>query len=362
MTLPEAMRPITHAGTAHVYEASHRLLACCLFLVAVSTAFSQEPMQRFHAVHRAMGTEFSLDLFASSQTQADEMFGMAFDEIDRLDDLLSNYKASSELSRISREAAGQAVVTDAETFRFLDRSQYWSKASGGAFDITVGPLLRTWGLFDHGGHIPSDKELAEARERVGWEKVELDSAAHSVHFSGGHALELDPGSIGKGFAVDSVVSLLRGQGVQNAFLSAGSSTLYGLGAPPGKSGWPVSIPNPEHPDEPTNILLHNTSLSTGACTEKFFVYEGHRYCHIFDPRTGRPVEGTLQTTVLSPSATDSDALSTVVFVLPPNDSQRILKNMHDTTALIYESASGETSPQPACVAIHMKVAHCTLLP
>lgn len=331
-----------------------------LFLVAAFAmrVEGQAALSRFHDVHRAMGTEFALDLYAKDQAEADALFEMAFDEIDRLDDLLSNYKSSSELSRIAHNAGMSPVVTDAETFGFLERSLYWSRVSGGAFDITVGPLLRTWGMFDHGGHVPTDAELNAARADVGWHKVELAPATRSVRFAGGRALELDPGSIGKGFAVDAVVRLLRAEGVQQAFLSAGSSTLYGLGAPPGTQGWPVTIPNPYNAAVPTTLTLRDMSLSTGACTVKFFIRNGHRYCHIFDPRSGRPVEGTLQTTVLSPSATDSDALSTVVFVLPPRESARILKGFRDAKALIYRAAP----MNPNCVAIHMKVDRCTLFP
>src|SRR5258708_26724744 len=109
-------------------------------------------------------------------------------------------------------------------------------------------------------------------------------------------MELDPGSIGKGFAVDSVVKILRNLGVSSAFISAGGSTLYAIGAVPGTAGWPVDIPDPTHPGKiAASILLKDTSLSTGACTEKFFIKDGHRYYHIFDPRTMRPLERILQT-------------------------------------------------------------------
>ena len=160
-------------------------------------------------------------------------------------------------------------------------------------------------------------------------------------------MELDPGSIGKGFAVDSVVALLRENGVHAAFISAGGSTLYGLGAPPGTTGWPVEVPDPRTPGSAAiKLFLRDTSLSTGACTEKFFVQNGHRYCHIFDPRTLTPVEGVLQSTVVSPSATDSDALSTVVFVLSPEQSREVLHGLEDTKAIVFLRTHGA----PTCVA------------
>ncbi len=318
--------------------------ACTLSLTA------QPPLQRFHQTHPAMGTIFTIDLNVPDQATAEQDMDLAFDEIDRLEALLSNYRPSSELSRISREAASAPVVTDPETFRFLDRSFYWSRVSDGAFDITVGPLLRAWGFFFHQGRIPSQTELNALRDKIGWRNVALDPETRTVSFTNHQPMELDPGSIGKGFAVDAVANLLRQQGVTSAFISAGGSTLYAIGAVPGTAGWPVDIPDPHRTPakSPASILLNDTSLSTGACTEKFFIKDGHRYCHIFDPRTMRPVEGMLQTTVIDPSATDSDALSTVVFVLDPDASRKRLSPRGPTTqALIFSQRS--SGP---CIAIN----------
>lgn len=310
-----------------------------LFAAATLTAQSARPPESLYTQsHPAMGTVFTIELYAPDTDTADSIMTAAFDEIDRVEALLSNYQPSSELSRISREAGDGPVVTDPETFSFLTRSFYWSRKSHGAFDITVGPLLRAWGFKAKNGHVPTQEEQKSLRDEVGWDKVQLDPNTHSVRFTTRKPMELDPGSIGKGFAVDSVVALLRESGVHAAFISAGGSTLYGLGSPPGEAGWPVEVPDPRTPRSiATTVLLHDTSLSTGACTEKFFIQNGHRYCHIFDPRTLMPVEDVLQSTVITPSATDSDALSTVVFVLPPEQSREVLGRMQATQAILFRS-------------------------
>ena len=303
-----------------------------------------------------MGTEFSLDLYAPDQQTADHVSEQAFEEIDRLEALLSNYRPASELSRIGRGIATRPVITDPETFAFLDRALFWSSESDGAFDITVGPLLRAWGFFAHGGRIPSPAERIVLQSQVGWRHLQLDPANRTVRSTPPQALELDPGSIGKGFAVDHVIAGLREQGITAAFLSAGNSTLYGLGAPPGSSGWPINVPDPHHPGHiAATILLRDTSLSTGACTEKFFIRNGHRFCHIFDPRSGRPVEGVLQTTVIDPSATDSDALSTIAFVLPPESARKLFDQHPGRRALIF----GQPPTRPACVAINWEGNPCS---
>lgn len=286
----------------------------------------------------AMGTVFTIECYMPDRDSADRVLEAAFDEINRIEALLSNYQPTSELSRISRDAVNAPVVTDPETFRFLSRAMYWSRLSDGAFDITVGPLLRSWGFKARQGHVPTGAEQRLLRNQVGWERVTLDSTTHSVRIRANQAMELDPGSIGKGFAVDSVASLLREDGVSAAFISAGGSTLYGLGAPPGQTGWPVQIPDPRRPNTiAQEVRLRDSSLSTGACTEKYFVQNGHRYCHIFDPRTLMPVEGVLQSSVIAPSATDSDALSTVVFVLPPEQTPKVLERQPGTGAILFLS-------------------------
>jgi len=322
-------------------------------------AQSPPALTRFHLSHAAMGTEFTLALYAADQPAAEAEANLAFDEIDRLEDLLSNYKPASELSRISREAGNAPVTTDPETFRFLERSLFWSERSGGAFDITVGPLLKAWGLYQHGGRVPSDAELHALRDTVGWEKIRLSPQDRGVAFTNHRAMDLDPGSIGKGFAVESAVRLLREAGVQSALLSAGGSTLYAIGAPPGEPGWRVRIDDPRFAGTlAATVYLKDTSLSTGACTQKFFIKDGHRYCHIFNPRTMRPVEGVLQTTVISPSATDSDALSTVVFVLPPEASRKLLREFSDTRALLFLGPA----PASGCVAINWQGNPCSARP
>ena len=281
-----------------------------------------------------MGTTYAISLYAHDARSAQDAFDAAFDEIDRVDDLLSNYKPTSELSRINREAAAHEVITDPETFAFLQVAFAWSAKSHGAFDITVGRLLRTWGFFEHHGALPSEEQQRADAAGVGWRHVKLNAADRSVRFVDSNGLELDPGSIGKGYAVDRVVELLRAQHVTRALISAGSSTVYALGAPPSKKGWPVRLPDPRHAGGTLQTLtLTNTSISTGACTEKFFVQNGHRYCHIFDPRTLRPVEDVLLASVISPSATDSDALSTAVFVLSPAESKTMLADRPEIRTL-----------------------------
>ncbi len=305
------------------------LLSCVLppqrTLQAQAGAAPHAPARLYTFSHPAMATTFTLYLYSADVGRASAVSEEVFEEIDRVEQLLSNYRESSELSRINREAAESPVTADPEMMSFLAEAEHWSRASDGAFDITVGRLMKAWGFFLHGGAVPSPAALEAIRAVTGWRKVELDPALRTVRFTAA-GVELDPGGIGKGFAVDAAVRILRADGVRAALLSAGTSTLYGLGAPPGRRGWRVVVPGPLPSRRMLSVAtLRDESLSSADCTQKNFTADGHLYCHIMDPRTLRPVEGRVQVSIVHPSATASDALSNVLFVQPPEQSLRTLR-------------------------------------
>ena len=287
-----------------------------------------------------MGTSFEVYVYAPDHERASELFEAAFDEIERVEQSLSNYRSSSELSRINVIAADAQVVTDPEVFALLKRAFDYSRQSDGAFDVTVGKLMKAWGFFRGAGRYPSNEELARAREQTGWQRVRLDPRARSVFFLT-RGIELDLGGIGKGYALDCVARVLREAGVTAALISSGSSSIYAIGAPPGKAGWPVRVSDPlDRTRILSTILLKDQSLSTSGNYEKFFQLSGRTYCHIMDPGTGRPVEGMLQTSVIAPEATDSDALSTAVFVMGAARSVRLLDNIAGTSAIFVGERKG----------------------
>jgi FAD:protein FMN transferase len=314
-----------------------------LALIAVALLVSSCSAESlFTRVHPAMGTDFTLYIYAPDAATADREAERVFAIVNQLDASLSNYKPQSELSRINHEAADHAVTTDPETFRFLQESLSWSARTDGAFDITVGKLMKAWGFFRSTGHVPSDAELAPVRAETGWKRVVLDPDMRTVRFTS-PGVELDPGGIGKGFAINAAVNALRADGVHAALLSAGSSTIYGLGAPPEGSGWKVRVPDPQHAGAAiSTVMLHDMSLSTANCSEKHFVVSGHLYCHIMDPRTLRPVEGRLQATVISPSATDSDALSNAMFVMGVQGRKQLMRSLPRADAALVVLAGGLT--------------------
>ena len=310
------------------------LIAAILLLVGSETAIGQTSgLQLFSDSRPAMGTIFRIYLYSPDREKAFAQLEAAFYEIERVEEVLSNYRPNSEVSRINRVAGVETVTTDPEVFHLLQRSFEFSRRTHGAFDITVGPLMRAWGFFRASGRYPASAELSQARASTGWDRVKLDTDDRTVRFLS-PGMELDLGGIGKGYAVDQVVSVLRDAGVTSALIDAGSSTLYALGAPPGKNVWKVMVPKPGQRSQPVSeVGLRDTSLSTSGSYEKFFRLNGRTYCHIMDPRTGEPVQGMLQTTVIASTATDSDALSTAMFVMGPTAGRDLLQSMPGTSAI-----------------------------
>jgi len=295
---------------------------------------AQEQSVRYEASHDAMGTEFTVVAYGRDAKYLGEVANEVFAEIDRLDAQMSNYRAESEISALNRDAARRAVIVEPALFALIQDSLRYSRETDGAFDITVGPLMRAWGFFRGQGRVPTHAELAEVLERIGYRHVHLDAERREVRFDR-EGVELDLGGIAKGYAVDRAVEILRENGVTAALVSSGTSSLYALGAPPGEQGWKVNIRDPFEAGRAGDVVwLKNYSLSASGSYERFFTFEGKTYAHIIDPRTGHPVENMLSSAVLAPRATQSDALSTAFFVLGPQAS-RIYLATHPNLAVVF---------------------------
>ena len=261
--------------------------------------------------------------------------GAALDEVDRIDRLMSHYRPDSPLSRLNREAASGPVAVEPELLAFLDVCLRWSRESDGAFDVTVGPLMKAWGFFRDEGRVPGKEELAAVLQVVGYRHVALDRAAGTVQFDR-PGVELDLGGIGKGYAVDRVVDLLRRRGIASALVNLGGSSVYGLGAPPGREAWEIGIQDPTSPAKTAlAVTLRDRALSVSGGYARSFEKDGVTYAHIMDPRTGTPVQGILSVAVLTEGATDGDALDNVLFVQGLDRARSFLERYRSTEALFF---------------------------
>src|SRR5262245_28422035 len=304
---------IRHFSPCHLVALS----LCVWFSVANASpgrALSHQT-GRYEDSRVSMGCLYAVVVYGRDLVRLRQAAAAALDEVDRIDRLMSNYKNDSELSRVNREAAKAPVKVDPELFDFIAECLRYSRESEGAFDITVGPLMKAWGFFRGEGRMPSEAELAEARSRVGYRRVILNQKDGTIFFDRA-GVELDLGGIAKGYAADRAVAVLKRYGVTSALLSAGGSTIYALGSPPGKPAWEIEVQDPVERDKiATRVRLKDRALSVSGSYEKFFELNGARYSHVMDPRTGRPVQGVLSVAVITDDGTSGDALDNVFYVL-----------------------------------------------
>lgn len=302
---------------------------------AVQASGGAPELHHYESTRLSMGCVYAIEVYGPDAARLPRIVDEAFDEVDRIDRLMSHYKPDSPLSRVNRDAARHPVAVEPELFDFIAEALRYTRDSHGAFDITVGPLMKTWGFFGGDGRMPSAADLAEARRRVGAGHVVLNTTEKSIYFDT-PGVELDLGGIAKGYAVDRVVAILRARGISAALISAGGSTIYALGAPTGRGGWNVAIQDPVDARKVARtIRLKDRALSVAGSSEKAFEHQGRRYSHIMDPRTGTPVEGVLSVAVLARSGTAGDALDNAFFVLGPGRSREYLQKWPGTGVLFF---------------------------
>jgi FAD:protein FMN transferase len=286
-----------------------------LFLLAALAADGQQELLRLEKSADAMGSTYSIALYGYDRVKMEAAVDAAFDEVRRLDELLSNYQPGSQWSEVNRDAATKPVLVSPELFQLLAACLEYSRESEGAFDITVGPLMKVWGFYKGSGHLPHKPEIAAALAKVGYRHIRLDPAAQTVRFDRS-GVEMDPGGVGKGYAVDRMVEVLRQNGVRTAMVAGSGSSIYGMGAPPDEPrGWPVKIKDPwDNRKTLAEVWLKDSSMSTSGSYEKFFRAEGRVYAHIMDPRTGYPAQGSVSVSVLAPRTVDSEVWAKPYFV------------------------------------------------
>jgi thiamine biosynthesis lipoprotein len=259
-----------------------------------------------------MNTRFEVAVWGRDAAYLTAACEEAQREIEALDRQLSFYRDDSDIRELNVYASRGPVTVEPGLFRLLWRARELGEATGGAFDITIAPLLRAWGMTGGGGQVPSDDELEAARTITGWELVQLDPERRTVHFLR-EGVQIELGAIGKGYAIDRAVELLRDSEIPGGLIHGGTSTVAAIGPQPDGTPWRIAIRDPADAEASLGTAeLTDQALSVSAVHGKFFTEGEARYGHVLDPRLGRPVHSALLAAVACPNATDSDALSTAL--------------------------------------------------
>ena len=287
-----------------------------------------------------MGVQVRFAMYAPGETVARRACKAAYARLGQLDEIMSDYNPNSELMRLCAQAGGQPVRVSKELFFVLDRSLDMSRRSDGAFDVTVGPLVRLWREARKTKQFPSETDLARARELVGWQKVKLDTEHRTVQLLV-PGMRLDLGGIGKGYAGDCALATLREYGITSALYEAGGDVVLGNSPPDGK-GWLVQMTPPGMAKpagtQPEFLHLANCAISTSGDTEQFVEFSGRRYSHIVDPHTGLGLTNRISVTIIAPDGCTAEGLSKVVSVLGEERGLAIVREFRDTRAFVRYAA------------------------
>lgn len=313
-----------------------RLTITVFLLFVVYTA--AEAQQRYEFDSRQMGTTFQIILYAESDSVAQSAAGEAFKHIEYLNSLLSDYIEDSELSRLS-DAAGTVgeITVSRPLFDLLENSVELSKATSAWFDITIGPYSHIWrGLHRMTNpELPDSAELEEARSRVGYSMISLNPENQSVKLLK-EGMRLDPGGIGKGYAADQALRVLRQSGINVALINAGGDISAG-DPPPERLGWSVAIPVQVSDDSTffEKIVLANRSVNTSGSLYQSVEIDGKNYSHIINPKTGLGHTELVQVSVIAANGTDADAFATALSVMPPAKAKERIESRPDLEAVIF---------------------------
>lgn len=296
------------------------LVSCFLF-----TLTGCQPKPLFKETRVLMGTFFEVTSPDSNAIR------IAFEEIRRIDDLLSKYKPQSEVSRLN--ALGKLKVSK-DTFFIIKRSVEFWKLSGAAFDITVAPLITLWGFTDKKYTVPSAEQIKNTLRLVGSDKIILNEADNMIEFSVS-GMKIDLGAIAKGYALDCAAKKLKENNIKSCLINAGGQ-VYCLGDKFGNP-WRIAVKDPRHDGVIDYLELKDRSASTSGDYEQYFIKDSKRYSHILDPKTGYPVNsGIISVTVIASDGLTADALSTAIFVLGKEKGEILAAKIPDSEVKIIE--------------------------
>jgi len=309
------------------------LLALLAFLAGCSNSPDEEGQARRHLVRSEqmlMGTQFGIQIVASDESRAREAIHAAFGEVARVEEVLSEWRETSEISAVNRAAGGEPVVVGPELLDVVRRSIRMSELTEGAFDVTFAACGGLWSFADP--RIPNGSELAECLPLVDYRRVEVDPERSSVFLPHG-GMRIGIAGIGKGYGVDRAADVLESHGITDFVVDGGGDVrLRGRNV---DRAWSVGIAHPRQRGE----LLGTVELDGGSVVSSgdymsFFESDGVRYHHILDPATGQPARAAVAVTVIAPTATEADALATGLFVMGPERGLRLVESLPGVEALL----------------------------
>lgn len=304
------------------------LAAYCLLLTVLSSCSDQKE-KIYRKSQMLMDTLITISVVSGSKDNAEKAMDKAFGEISKLDAMLNFFSDKSELSEINRNAGISPVKVSPETLNVIEKAIYVSEKTGGAFDVTVGPVISQWNFSKKPDRPPHASLIKENLRLVNYKLISINKEASTVYLKEKDML-LDLGGIAKGYAADMAVDELKRKGIKAGLVSV-AGDIKAFGAKPDRSPWLVGIKNPRPKDNDNEIMatlgLTDMAISTSGDYERYFIADGKRYHHLLDPKTGYPAEGCRSVSVMTKEGVYTDSFSTAVFILGPERGMQLLKEM-----------------------------------
>lgn len=312
-----------------------------LLLAALYFAVTSRPLVRFDSGYRViMGTFSRAVALAETEATAAACAAAAFAEQRRVDALMSDYKGDSEVSRVNRDAFERPVPIGAETLEVVRKAIYFSELSEGAFDVTVGPFVDLWRAAAEANAPPTEAALAEARSKVGYDKLILDESAGTIRFAVA-GMRIDLGGIAKGYAIDKSIEAMKQRGAVGGMVDIGGDVRC-FGQPPqGQGTWLIGLQDPDvAPDDlgsgkPLLVLkITDEAVTTSGDYRRFTSVAGEKESHILDTHTGRGASQLASVTIIAPDGITADALATAVSVMGAEKGMALIETLPDTEAIL----------------------------
>lgn len=285
----------------------------------------------YERTEAVMGTRIYVQLWQDDAARAQQLMQQVIDEMHRIDHLMSPYKPDAQLAIVNRDAAQHPVAVTPELFDLIVLSNHYADLSGGAFDITFASLGHAYNYREHVR--PDAKHQREAAALIDYKSLQLDSHKHTVAFPR-QGMKLDLGGIAKGYAVDNAISLLKNAGVAHAIVTAGGDSRL-LGDHRGRP-WLMGIKHPRGEQHVVSLPLSDVAISTSGDYERYFEADGVRYHHIIDPKKGDSAREVVSATIIANTATESDALSTTIFILGVEKGLNLVNGMTGVSAILID--------------------------
>ena len=285
---------------------------------------------------KVMGTFARVIAVAADKRTATAAIEAAFEKFNQIDSMMSNYKPDSQLSIVNRDAFAKPVKVDSQLFAVLQHAVEYSRKSAGAFDVTIGPLTDIWRKTADSGQKPTEAEIAEARAKVGFEKLILDDKNMTVRFAV-DGMRLDLGGIAKGYAIDLAVEAAKQAGAAGAMIDVGGD-IRCFGKPAGeREKWVIGL---QDPDADGKILLklqmNDIAVATSGHYRRFVLIDGEKHSHIINPSAGSSAKKLTSVTIIAPTAIAADALATAISVMGPEDGIKMIEACENTEAILVE--------------------------